>query len=97
MNWKIAEAKQQFSEVVRRSASEPQLIFNRDRLVAVLVPPQTFKGYEEWRRERQHRTVADAFAELRALCEAEGYELELPERSNRPNPFAEALDERTAD
>jgi prevent-host-death family protein len=97
VNWKIAEAKQRFSEVVRRSVDEPQLIYNRDRLVAVVVPPQSFRGYEEWRQERERRTVADAFAELRALCEEEGYELELPERSDRPNPFAEALDERTAD
>lgn len=97
MNWKMAEAKQRFSEVVRRSADEPQLIYNRERLVAVVVPPQTFHGYEEWRQEREHRTVADAFAELRLLCEEEGYELKLPQRSDRPNPFAEALDEHAAD
>lgn len=97
MNWKIAEAKQRFSEVVRRSADEPQLIYNRDRLVAIVVPPHSFRGYEEWRQEHEQRTAAEAFAELRALCEEEGYELELPERSDRPNRFAEALDERASD
>ena len=97
MNWKIADAKQRFSEVVRRSADEPQLIYNRDRLVAVIVPPQAFRGYEEWRQEREQRTVAEAFAELRAICAEEEYELELPERSDRSNPFAEALDDRAGD
>ena len=41
--------------------------------------------------ERERRSLADAFAELRALCEEEGYELELPERSDRANGFAKAL------
>lgn len=96
MSWKIAEAKQKFSEVVRRSAEEPQLIYNRDRLVAVVVQPEIFRSYERWQEDRERRTVAEAFAELRAICEDEGCEVELPEREDRPNPFAEALDERAA-
>jgi hypothetical protein len=37
MTWNIAQAKQQFSEVVRLSAQEPQAIYNRDKPVAVLI------------------------------------------------------------
>lgn len=95
MNWSIAEAKQRFSEVVRRTAEEPQLIYNRDRLVAVVVQPEAFRGYEAWRKERERRTIGEAFAELRAICAEEGYEFELPAREDRPNPFAEVLDERS--
>jgi hypothetical protein len=89
VNWSIAEAKQRFSEVVRRSAEEPQFIYNRDRLVAVMVQPEAFRGYEAWREERDRRTVGEAFAELRAICAEEGYELQLAPREDRPNPFAE--------
>lgn len=96
MNWSIAEAKQKFSEVVRRASEEPQLIYNRDRLVAVMVQPEAFRGYEAWREERERRTLAEAFAELRAICADEGYELEPAEREDRHNPFAEGLDERPA-
>jgi len=96
MNWSIAEAKQRFSEVVRRAAEEPQLIYNRDRLVAVIVQPEAFRGYEAWREERERRTVGDAFAELRAICAEEEYELQPPPREDRPNPLAEALDGRSA-
>lgn len=96
MNWKIAEAKQRFSEVVRRSAEEAQLIYNRDRLVAVVVEPGAFRSFERWKDGRERRTVADAFAELRAICAEERYDLELPEREDRSDPFAEALDERAA-
>jgi antitoxin (DNA-binding transcriptional repressor) of toxin-antitoxin stability system len=35
--WKVGEAKQQFSEVLRRSEAEPQLIYRRHRLVAAVV------------------------------------------------------------
>ena len=96
MTWKIAEAKQRFSEVVRRSAEEPQLIYNRDQLVAVVMQPEAFRRYEQWKEQRERRTIADAFAELRAICDEEGYVLELPDREDRPNPFAETLDERAA-
>lgn len=41
--------------------------------------------------------MAEAFADLRALSSEEGYELDLPERSDRANPFAEALDYDSAD
>lgn len=90
MDWKIGEAKQRFSEVVRRSASEPQRIYNRERLVAVVIEPGTFGEYSGWACGRGERSVADAFAELRGLCAAEEYSLEVPERRDRPNPFAEA-------
>lgn len=96
MNWSLAEAKQRFSEVVRRAAEEPQLIYNRDSLVAVMVQPEDLRGYEAWREERERRTVGDAFAELRAICAEEGFELPPPPREDRPNPFAGALDGRSA-
>ena len=37
MRWKIGQAKQRFSEMVRHAATEPQLICNRDRVVAAVV------------------------------------------------------------
>jgi prevent-host-death family protein len=37
MNWKIAEAKQRFSELIHAVTKEPQLIYNRNELVAVVV------------------------------------------------------------
>lgn len=96
MNWKIGEAKQNLSRVVRESAEEPQLIFNRDRLVAVVVEPESFQEFQEWRQRREQRSLGEAFAELRALCEEEGYELIVPERSDRVNEFAAENGDRTA-
>ena len=49
MRWKVSEAKQNFSEVVKSAAVEPQLIFNRERLVAAVVDAETLKEFECWR------------------------------------------------
>jgi prevent-host-death family protein len=89
MNWKIAEAKQRFSEVVKAAEGEPQLIYNRDRLVAAVVEPEAFRDFLDWRQETEKPTLADSFAELRRICAEEDYTLEIPPREDRPNPFAD--------
>ena len=82
-HWRIAEAKQRFSEVVRCSASEPQKIYNRDRLVAAVVSPELFAEIERLRHERSARTLGEAFSEVREICVEEGYELDVGERRDR--------------
>lgn len=92
--WNIADAKRHFSELIRSAASEPQLIYNRDRLVAAVVNPTTLEEFQRW--QAAHRlSVAERFAEYRALAAEEGYELEIPERRDRANPFADR-DENSA-
>ena len=91
MDWKIGEAKQRFSEVVRAAEGEPQRIFNRDRLVAAVVGPGEILA---WRERRRKGSLADSIRELSRICAEEGYTLEVPDREQegRPNPFAEDLD-----
>lgn len=91
MRWKVGEAKQKFSEVVRQAAEEPQLIFSRDRLVAAVVEPGTFHAFEAWREDQRRVSLARVFDELRRIGAEEGYELEAPSRVDRENPFADAL------
>ena len=47
----------------------------------------------DWRTERERPSLGEAFAELRRICEEEKYTFEIPPRLERPNPFADALDE----
>jgi hypothetical protein len=42
MSWNIANAKWQFSELVRLSAQEPQPVYNRARQVAVVISAEEF-------------------------------------------------------
>jgi len=89
MNWKIGEAKQRFSEVVRAAEDEPQKIYNRDRLVAAVVGPGEIQDFLAWRERRRKGSLADSIRELSRICAEEGYTLEIPsrEQEERPNPF----------
>ena len=93
MQWRVAEAKQKFSEVLRATAEEPQLIYNRDRMVAAVVDAEMFQAFQRWRETQNQSTLADAFAELRHLCTEEGYTLDVPLRQDRANAFTEVLDD----
>jgi hypothetical protein len=89
MDWNVAQAKQRLSQVIRAAATEPQRIFRRSRMVAAVVDGDTFEDYLAWKHQRPQRSIGDDLAELRALFLAEGYELPVVERRDRPNPFAE--------
>jgi prevent-host-death family protein len=96
MPWNIAQAKQHFSEVVKQAAEEPQLIYNRNQPVAVVIDAKEFARFEEWKKAQEKpRTLAEDFAELRELLKEEGFEdgLEIPPRVDRPNAFVEMLEE----
>ena len=95
MDWKIAAAKQNFSELVKAAEEEPQWIYNRDTLVAAVVPAVILKEFLEWRRQKEGRSLAEAFEELRRICADEELTLEIPPRQARPNPFPDALDENS--
>ena len=82
-SWRIGAAKQQFSEVVRRSATEPQRIYNRDLLVAAVVSPELLDEAETRQRRQLDRSLADIFTELRTICADEDWELPVGARTNR--------------
>lgn len=95
MNWNVAQAKQAFSDVVKKAAEEPQVIFNRERPVAVVLGGEAFAAFEQWcKAQEKPRSLADEFAELRQLMQQEGGEdgLDLLVRADRPNAFAEMLE-----
>jgi len=95
MTWNIAQAKQQFSEVVRLSAQEPQAIYNRDKPVAVLINADEFEAFRQWRAEQHEPTLAAQFAESRlALQQAGADALRILARGDvqRPNAFVQMLE-----
>ena len=98
MSWSIAKAKQQFSEVVRLCAEEPQPVFNRSRQVAVVISTEDYTAFEAWRRAQEAAgklDVSSLFGEAREALQDLGADgLELPARSNRPDPdFSAELDD----
>ena len=90
MTWNIASAKQQFSEVVRLTAEEPQAIYNRDKPVAVLISAQEYEEFKAWQAQNKRPTLAEQFDEIRALLAARGEDgIELPPRTTRYNPMVD--------
>lgn len=89
--WSVGEAKQQFSEVLRRSEEEPQLIYRRNRLVAAVVrvddaeqiPGEAAKASSVGEFVRANRD------RIRGL----GFVLPRTNRRPRRNDFLKALDE----
>ena len=91
--WRVAEAKEKFSEMLRRAAEAPQQIFSRDRLVTVVLGSETFERFETWNEQQDRVTLGEAFAGLRALCSEEGYVFEIPRRMDRANVFADTVED----
>ncbi|PSB14793.1 type II toxin-antitoxin system Phd/YefM family antitoxin [Phormidesmis priestleyi ULC007] len=88
MSWKIEEARQHFNDLIQAVEKEPQMIYRQNQLVAVVVEAEAFQKFMQWQQQQSQRPLAQAFAELRQLCAEENYTLEIPNRSDRPNPFA---------
>ncbi|MBK1630971.1 hypothetical protein CKO31_09500 [Thiohalocapsa halophila] len=93
MSWNIADAKQRFSELIKQAVAEPQLIYNRKRLVAAVIDAEDYQAFKAWSEQRAARTLADEMAELRALMQEEDYALTPPPRSTRPSAFTAACDD----
>lgn len=93
MRWKIGQAKQRFSEVIRRAAKEPQLICNRDRVVAAVIDARSADRLRAVRERESQRSLADAFDELRVILGRERLALKVPARRNRRNVLADGLDD----
>ena len=88
MTWSIANAKQQFSEVVRLTAQKPQAIYNRDKPVAVLISADDFEQFKAWQAQQRKPSLEELFAEIRAVLAQDGDDgIEIPPRVNRPSPF----------
>jgi hypothetical protein len=85
--WKVGEAKQQFSEVLRRSETEPQLIYHRRRLVAAVVAVDETNVATISKRV----TIADRIREARELFRGDNYKLPVTRRRARANSFAVTL------
>ncbi len=88
MRWRVTEAKQEFSQVVRAAREEPQEILNRDRPVAVVLAVESYEEYRQWRASRARPSLEEVTRELRQICREEEYALEVGERRDRENSFA---------
>lgn len=82
--WRVGEAKQRFSEVLRQSSEAPQRIFRRDHFVAAVIAADLFEEFERWLDQQRRRTLGESFGEVREICREDGYALDTGTRRDRP-------------
>ena len=87
--WNVGDAKQQFSELLRRSQRQPQLIYRRNRLIAAVVAVDEEKAATLV----EPVTLADRFDEIRATFRQEKARLPVTRRRDRRNDFVSVPDE----
>ena len=96
MHWNIALAKQRLSELIRDTAREPQVIYNRDSPVAVVIAAEELTEYSAWKRDRARQTtLAEEFDRLRDLAGGHHDPMPVPDRLAvmRDNAFDRAVEE----
>ncbi len=86
-SWKIGEAKQNLSAVVRASADQRQLLYNRDALVAAVISAEDLEKLESLEDVDARRTLVEAFSELREIVREEQYRWIVPKRGDRKSTF----------
>ena len=89
--WTLSRARAHFSELLAAVAEDPQPVYRRNRLVAVVVDAETYERFLRWSEQQAGESIADAFAGLRRVADEED-PLDVPNRVDRANPLAEALD-----
>lgn len=87
MNWKISEAKQEFSKVVEAAGREIQWIFNRDARVAAIISAAEAQRFLDWKNQQQTTTLSERLTRLTQLCAEADYSFEAPARIDRNVDF----------
>ena len=88
MVWNVAEAKQKFSEVLRRAARSPQVVRNRNRIVGAVLGENGARAFFDF-YGRKKTPLRDALREAQVICEEEQEDFVPPVRRDRPNPVLE--------
>lgn len=92
MSWQLQEAKQKFSELVRRAEREgPQVVTRHGEEVVVVVPA------EEWRRMRGRDGEKKMDFKEFLMSAPEGLEMIIPERPSDDYPREIDLGEEDPD
>lgn len=89
--WTLDEVKERFTDMIRACVEEPQLVYEHNQPVAVLMDIALFRELMQLRQQQKRPTIAELLTELSEIQDS--IELEIPERLDRANPLLTALDE----
>lgn len=96
MTWNTIEAQRKFSDLLNACHTEPQMLRERGKPVAVVLDIGLYEMLKAHGPRKLHlappkkrKTMAELMAELEVIRAEEPGEIEIPERVDRPNPFFE--------
>jgi prevent-host-death family protein len=88
--WTLNDARNRFADILQYCASEPQIFYQHDQPVAVLVDIAFFEELMALKQPEQRLTIAELLAELSEIQTQEPVEFQIPARTDRSNPLVGA-------
>jgi PHD/YefM family antitoxin component YafN of YafNO toxin-antitoxin module len=83
--WTVTDVKDRFAEIMRASLQEPQIVYEQNKPVSVVVEVNFFNQLMNLRARQPRLTIAELLEELREIHKSEPVEIEAPTRQDRPN------------
>jgi len=87
--WQLSEAQSRFVEVMASCATEPQMIYDNDKTLGVIIDRTLFKELSELWLDHHRPTISELLEELQEIHEEEPIEIESPIRKDRYNSMDE--------
>ncbi len=91
--WKLSDAKVKIVEIFRSCLQEPQIVYDQDEPVGVVVDVSFFNELINLRVRQNRPTIAELLDELNEIHKYEKAEIDAPPRQDRPNEIIERTDE----
>jgi PHD/YefM family antitoxin component YafN of YafNO toxin-antitoxin module len=91
--WTVTDAKDRFTEIVLACLQEPQVVYDQNKPVSVVVDIHLFNHLMNLRARQARPTIAELLDELSVIHKSETVEIETPIRQDRPNAMLELTDE----
>jgi len=86
-DWKVADAKARFTDLIRKSEKEPQIITRHGTRVSVVLSYDSYIALKKYETEGQSLARIDHFLHLSTEFRTEGgYDLPEQNRRSRPGP-----------
>lgn len=90
--WAVTDVKDRFAEIMHACLQEPQIVYDQNKAVSVVVDINFFNQLMTLRAREARPTMAALLDELREIHKFEPVEVETPTRQDRPNTMLEIIE-----
>jgi len=91
--WTLTDAKSRIAEIFRSCLQEPQIVYDQNKPVGVVVDVKFFAELMRLRTRPYRPTIAELLDKLDEIHKFEEVEIEAPTRQDRSNEMIESADE----